>query len=63
MRIPRFDWEAHKDQLLELKYNQNKSLTQILKILYLKAGVSFTAARLSQVYNKWKKEADGQHSY
>lgn len=55
MRTPRFDWEAHKEQLLELKYQQKKSLTEICRLLYEKAGVSYTAARLSQVFSQWKK--------
>lgn len=55
MRTAKFDWEAHKDQLLELKYNQKKSLTEICTILYEKAGVKYTAARVSQVFKRWKQ--------
>ena len=54
MRTPKFDWEAHKDQLLELRYTQGKSLNEITKIVYEKTGIAYTAARVSQVFKGWK---------
>ena len=54
MRTPKFDWEAHKDQLLHLKYSEKKSLNDIAKIIYEKTGIAYTAARVSQVFKSWK---------
>ena len=55
MRTPKFDWEAHKDQLLELKLVQKKSLTEINKTIFEKTGIKYTNARLSQVFSGWKR--------
>lgn len=54
MRKPTIPWEAYKEQLLELKYKEKKSLTEINKILAEKLGKSVTNARLSQIYKQWK---------
>ena len=58
MRTPKFDWEAHKDQLLELRYTQGKSLNEISKIVYEKTGIAYTAARVSQVFKGWKEDGN-----
>ncbi len=55
-RRSRVDWEAYKEQLIELRYVQGKSLNEINQVLHEKLGVSFTAARISQVFSNWKKE-------
>ena len=55
MRKPRIDWELYKEQLCELRYNEKKSLTEVNKIIFDKFGVSFSNARLSQVFSSWKQ--------
>lgn len=57
MRTPTIPWEEYKEQLLQLKYTEKKSLTEINKILFEKLGKCVTNARLSQVYTGWKTEA------
>lgn len=54
-RKPKLDWEAYKDQLLQLRA-EKKSLTDINAILYEKTGVSVTNARLSQIFTQWARQ-------
>lgn len=56
MRKPTIDWEAYREQLCSLRYEQKKSLTDINKILYEQLGRCVTNARLSQVFTGWKNE-------
>lgn len=56
MRKPTIDWEAYREQLCSLRYEQKKSLTDINKILFEQLGRCVTNARLSQVFTGWKNE-------
>ena len=57
MRKPKIDWELYREQLCELRYNEKKSLTEINKIVFDKFQVSYSNARISQVFSSWKKQA------
>ena len=56
MRKPKIDWELYREQLCELRYNEKKSLTEINKIVFDKFQVSYSNARISQVFSSWKKQ-------
>ena len=56
MRKPKIDWELYREQLCELRYNEKKSLTEINAIIFSKFQVSYSNARISQVFSKWAKE-------
>lgn len=58
MRKPTIDWEAYREQLCSLRYEQKKSLTDINKILFEQLGRCVTNARLSQVFTGWKNEPE-----
>jgi hypothetical protein len=55
-RKAKLNWEVYREQLVELRYVQRKSLTDINKILFDKLGFCFTNARLSQIFSQWKDE-------
>ena len=57
MRKPKIDWELYREQLCELRYNEKKSLTEINAIIFSKFQVSYSNARISQVFSSWKKQA------
>jgi hypothetical protein len=53
-RKPKFDWPALRPMMENLKYGQNKSLSQIAVYLHENYGKTVTQARLSQIYTGWK---------
>jgi hypothetical protein len=61
LRTPKLDWSvpAFKQELLDLR-KAGKSLTDVNKHLYEKYGISFTNARLSQVFSAYKKQDQGE---
>ena len=61
MRKPKIDWELYSEQLCELRYNEKKSLTEINKIVFDKFQVSYSNARISQVFSSWKKQATSEN--
>ena len=61
MRKPKIDWELYREQLCELRYNEKKSLTEINKIVFDKFQVSYSNARISQVFSSWKKQATSEN--
>ena len=58
MRTPSIPWEVYREQLIQLKYVEKKSLSEINKILFEKLGKSVTNARLSQVFTAWRDEEE-----
>ena len=56
MRKSKIDWELYREQLCELRYNEKKSLTEINAIIFSKFQVSYSNARISQIFSKWAKE-------
>lgn len=60
MRTPKLNWEKLKAELLDLKYTQKKSLSDINAVLYEKYGKAVSNARLSQLYKQWATEPKGE---
>lgn len=56
-RTPRIDWEAYKEQLIELR--KTKTLSEIAAVLQEKVGTTVTPARLSQLFTQWRKDGGG----
>jgi hypothetical protein len=58
MRKSKVDWEKLKEELVQWKYVEGKSLTDINKLVYEKYGFAYTNARYSQMFTQWRRERD-----